>query len=349
MPHIGDQAGDEEGGCPVNALIKDRLATAMFWVAAGLVLLIMGSLVGYIFYHGLVSMDWEFITLSSHAIEAGASITPQIFNSFYLLFLTMIISVPVGLLAGVYLAEYTGRGPLAEMVRVAIQTLASLPSIAVGLFGLLLFVNATGWGYSLVSGALALTVLNLPFMVMVAEQSIRGVPRELAEGSLALGATHWHTIWHVIIPSALPALTAGILIFSGRVFAEAAVLLYTAGMCSPPLDFTDWNIFSTTSPLNPFRPGESLAVHIWRVSSEGMAPGARRVADVSAAILLLVVLAFNLAAYWLGRYIHKRMTGSRGTVPLLPSPYMPTTCLKKDKIFSRIDFYFKNHGTKTGL
>ncbi|TYO95313.1 phosphate ABC transporter permease PstA [Desulfallas thermosapovorans] len=319
----------------MNALIKDRLATAMFWVAAGLVLFIMGSLVGYILYHGLVSMDWQFITLSSHAIEAGDGIIPQIFNSCYLLLLTMIISVPTGLLAGIYLAEYAGCGPLAEMVRVAIQTLASLPSIAVGLFGLLLFVNTTGWGYSLVSGALALTILNLPFWVMLFEQSIRGVPRELAEGSLALGATHWQTIWHVIIPSALPALVAGTFICSGRVFAEAAVLLYTAGMSNPPLNFSDWNIYSTTSPLNPFRPGESLAVHIWRVSSEGMAPGVRRVADVSAAILVLAVLAFNFAACRLGRYTQRRVTGHRGTVPLLPFPYKPTTFLKNDKIFSR--------------
>lgn len=325
----------------MNALIKDRLATVTLWGAAGLVLLILGSLVGYIFYHGLMSMDWQFITLSSHTIEAGDGIIPQIFNSFYLLFLTMIISVPTGLLAGIYLAEYMGRGPLAEIVRVAIQTLASLPSIAVGLFGLLLFVNVTGWGYSLMSGALALTVLNLPFLVMFFEQSIRGVPRELTEGSLALGATHWQTVWHVIIPSALPALVAGIFICSGRVFAEAAVLLYTAGMSSPPLNFSDWNIFSTTSPLNPFRPGESLAVHIWRASSEGMAPGVRRVADVSAAILVLVVLAFNFAACWLGHYIHRRITGSRGTVLLLPSPYMPTTYLSTG-------LHHKQHGGDGG-
>ncbi|WP_347488760.1 phosphate ABC transporter permease PstA [Desulfoscipio sp. XC116] len=294
----------------MNSLAKDRMATAMFWVAAGLVLLILGTLIGYIFYHGLKSVDWQFITSPSQNIRAGGGIGPQIFNSFYILFLTMAISVPIGLLAGIYLAEYAGRSPLAEAVRVAIETLTSLPSIVVGLFGLLLFVNATGWGYSLMSGALALTVFNLPFLVRVSEESIRGVSRELAEGSLALGATHWQTIWRIIMPSAFPALLTGIIITSGRVFGEAAALLYTAGMSSPALDFTNWNIFSGTSPLNPFRPAETLAVHIWKVNSEGIIPDVRRVADGSAAMLVMVVLAFNFGARSLGRYIHRRLTAA---------------------------------------
>ncbi|MBF7083171.1 phosphate ABC transporter permease PstA [Desulfallas sp. Bu1-1] len=294
----------------MNARARDRAATIMFWVGAGLVLLILGTLIGYIFYHGLKSIDWRFITSPPQSIRAGGGIGPQIFNSFYILILTMAISIPIGLLAGIYLAEYAGRSRLAEAVRVAIETLTSLPSIVVGLFGLLVFVNATGWGYSLMSGALALTVFNLPFLVRVSEESIRGVTRELAEGSLALGATHWQTIWRIIIPGAFPSLITGIIITSGRVFGEAAALLYTAGMSSPALDFSNWNIFSPDSPLNPFRPAETLAVHIWKVNSEGIIPDVRRVADGSAAMLVMVVLAFNFGARWLGRYIHRRLTAA---------------------------------------
>jgi phosphate transport system permease protein len=142
--------------------------------------------------------------------------------------------------------------------------------------------------------------------VRVSEESIRGVSRELADGSLALGATHWQTIWRIIIPGAFPALLTGFMIASGRVFGEAAALLYTAGMSSPLLDFTNWNILSSTSPLNPFRPAETLAVHLWKVSSENVIPDVQRVADGSAAMLVLVVLAFNLSARWLGRYICRR-------------------------------------------
>jgi len=292
----------------MNAKLKNKLATITFWVGAGLVLLILGTLLGYIFYHGVKSIDWQFITSPPETIQAGGGIGPQIFNSFYILFLTMMISIPIGLLAGIYLAEYAGRSQLAEGVRIAIETLTSLPSIVVGLFGLLVFVNATGWGYSIMSGALALTVFNLPFLVRVSEESIRGVSRELVEGSLALGATHWETIWRIIVPCAFPSLITGIIITSGRVFGEAAALLYTAGMSSPPLDFANWNIFSHTSPLNPFRPAETLAVHIWKVNSEGLIPDLRRVADGSAALLVLVVLSFNFGARWLGRLIKKRLT-----------------------------------------
>lgn len=294
----------------MNSLVKDRIATSMFWLGAGLVLVILGVLIGYIFYMGLKSVDWQFITSPPQSIRAGGGIGPQIFNSFYMLLLTMLISTPIGLLAGIYLAEYAKRNPLTEAVRISIETLTSLPSIVVGLFGLLIFVNYTGWGYSLISGALALTVFNLPFLVRVSEESIRNVSRELVEGSLALGATHWQTIWKIIIPCAFPSLITGIIITSGRVFGEAAALLYTAGMSSPVLDFTNWNIFSQTSPLNPFRPAETLAVHIWKVNSEGLIPDVRRVADGSAAVLVIVVLVFNFTARWLSRLIYRRLTAA---------------------------------------
>lgn len=294
----------------MNAYTKDRIATGMFWTSALLVLIVLGILIGYIFYHGLRAIDWQFITSPPQSISAGGGIAPQIFNSFYILFLTMLISVPVGLLAGIYLAEYAGHSRLAEIIRIAIETLTSLPSIVIGLFGLLVFVNATGWGYSLMSGALALTIINLPFLVRVSEESIRGVSRELVEGSLALGATHWQTVWKIIVPCAFSGLVTGIIITSGRVFGEAAALLYTAGMSSPVLDFTNWNIFSQTSPLNPFRPAETLAVHIWKVNSEGLIPDVRRVADGSAAILIIVILAFNFGVRGLVRIFQKRMTAT---------------------------------------
>jgi phosphate transport system permease protein len=180
----------------------------------------------------------------------------------------------------------------------------------VGLFGLLIFVNMTGWGYSLMSGALALAVINLPLMVRISEEAIRSVPGELREASLALGATRWETMWRVILPSAFPGLVTGAIIAAGRVFGEAAALLYTAGMSSPILNFSDLNPLSPTSPLNPFRPAETLAVHIWKINSEALIPDVRRVADGSSAVLILVVLLFNICARWLGRRIYRRLTAT---------------------------------------
>ncbi|MEW6276441.1 MAG: phosphate ABC transporter permease PstA [Bacillota bacterium] len=294
----------------MNARLADRLATTMFWLGAGTVLLILILMLVYILLHGFKSIDWHFLTSPPETIRAGGGIGPQIFNSFYLLFLTMLIVSPIGLLAGIYLAEYAGRNKVTETIRLCIETLTSLPSIVVGLFGLLLFVNKTGWGYSLMAGALALSVINLPLMVRIAEEAIRNVSNELREASLALGATHWQTIWRVVLPSALPGLITGGIIASGRVFGEAAALLYTAGMSSPNLNFHNWNITSPTSPLNPFRPAETLAVHIWKINSESLIPDVRRVADGASAVLVLIVLFFNISARWFGRYIYRRLTAS---------------------------------------
>ncbi len=294
----------------MNARLADRIATVFFWFCALIVIVILGSMIAYILYHGGKSISWDFLTKPPQVIRAGGGIGPQIFNSFYLLVLSMAFTVPIGLLGGVYLAEYARANKLTDAIRLSIETLNSLPSIVVGLFGLLVFVNMTGWGYSLISGALALTVINLPLMVRITEESVNGVPASLREASLALGANRWQTIIKVVLPCAFPGLISGAIITSGRVFGEAAALLFTAGMSSPALDFSQWNIFHPASPLNPFRPAETLAVHIWKVNTEGLIPDLRRVADGSAAVLILLVLGFNLSARWLGRRIYRRMTAS---------------------------------------
>jgi phosphate transport system permease protein len=289
----------------------DRLATVMFWTGAAIVIVLLTGILGFIFFHGLKVIDIDFLTKSPESIVAGGGIAPQIFNSFYLLFLTMLITLPVALLAGIYLAEYAGRNnKIAESIRLSIETLSSLPSIVVGLFGLLIFVNMTGWGYTLMSGALALTVINLPLMVRVSEEAIHGVSPEIREGSLALGATRWQTMWRVILPAAFPVIVTGFIITAGRIFGEAAALLYTAGMSSPVLNFTNFDFSSPSSPLNPFRPAETLAVHIWKVNSEGLIPDVRRVADGSAAVLVIIVLGFNILARWISRIIERRLTAA---------------------------------------
>lgn len=294
----------------MNARLADRAATVFFWIGAGIVIVILASMLSYILYHGLKSIDLDFLIKPAEVIRAGGGIGPQIFNSFYLLFLSMLFTVPIGVLAGVYLAEFAGSNRWTEAVRLSIETLNSLPSIVVGLFGLLVFVNMTGWGYSLLSGALALTVINLPLMVRITEEAVRSVPAGIREASLALGAGRWQTICKIVLPGALPGLLSGTIITSGRVFGEAAALLFTAGMSSPPLDFSQWNIFHPASPLNPFRPAETLAVHIWKVNTEGLIPDLRRVADGSAAVLILIVLGFNLTARWFGRKILRRLTAT---------------------------------------
>lgn len=293
----------------MKAQTKDRLATWMFWAGAGLAVALLVSLLGYIIVRGSGAIDLAFLLGEPETRRAGGGIGPNIFNSFYLLFLSMALTVPVGLLGGIYLTEYARQNQITNLIRLSIETLTSLPSIVAGLFGLLIFVSMFGLGYSLAAGALALTVINLPLMVRLTEEALRTVPGELREASLSLGATRWQTIRRVVLPCAVPGLITGTIIAAGRVFGEAAALLFTAGMTTPHLDFGQLNILHPTSPWNPFRPGETLAVHIWKVNSEALIPDIRRVADGSAAVLLLVVLAFNLLARWTARRLRSRLEG----------------------------------------
>ncbi|MGI1691147.1 phosphate ABC transporter permease PstA [Thermoanaerobacter uzonensis] len=295
----------------MKSKLYDKIATIYFYAVAVFLILFLVSLISYILYQGRTKLNIDFLTSPPKFMEAGGGIGPQLFNSLELLIITLIISIPIGLGAGIYMAEYAKPGLLTEIIRLSIETLSSMPSIVVGLFGLLVFVTMTGWGYSLIAGALALTVLNLPVMTRVSEDSIRSVPNSLREASYALGSTKWQTIVKVVVPAAMPGIITGIILTAGRIFGEAAALLYTAGMSSPALNFSNLNPSSPTSPLNIFRPAETLAVYIWKVNSEGLAPDARQIADGAAAVLLLMVLIFNILARWLGNTLYKRMTGER--------------------------------------
>ncbi|PTM58096.1 phosphate ABC transporter permease PstA [Desmospora activa] len=294
----------------MNAKVADRIATVLFYMIALLIVGLLTGLLGFILVRGLMVIDWNFLTTPPSAVREGGGIGPQLFNSFYLLVLTMLITIPLGLGGGIYMAEYAKPNKVTSFIRLSIEVLSSLPSIVVGLFGLLVFVQYTGWGFSLAAGALALAVFNLPLMVRVVEQAIESVPREQKDASLALGITHWQTITKVMLPVALPGIVTGTILASGRVFGEAAAIMFTAGMSSPALNFSDWDPSSPASPLNPFRPASTLAVHIWKINSEGLIPDAVEVSAGASAVLVIAVLLFNLLARGLGRYIHRKMTSS---------------------------------------
>lgn len=288
---------------------SDKVATAALYLIAGLIILFLILFVGYILYQGRHKLNLHFITTPPSFMAEGGGIGPQLFNSFYLVVLSIGITLPIGLSAGIYMAEYAKPSRITASIRFCIETLASLPSIVIGLFGFMVFVNLTKWGYTLMSGALAISVLNLPVITRISEEALRSVPVSIKEASLALGATSWQTIYRVIIPAALSSLITGVIITSGRVFGEAAALLYTSGMTTPPIDFTNLNIFDHSSPLNPFRPAETLAVYIWKVNSEGLAPDARLIADGSAAVLIILVFLFNIFSRLAGKFLNTRFAG----------------------------------------
>lgn len=292
----------------MDAKQKDKLATGILYAIAGIIVLLLASLLGYILIQGLPHVSWHFLTSPAKAFEAGGGIGIQLFNSVYLLVLSMLISVPIALGAGIYLAEYAKANWITDVVRTAIEILSSLPSVVVGLFGFLVFVLQFNFGFSILSGALALTMFNLPLLTRNVEDSLRQVSFAQREAGLALGLSRWETVLHVVIPESLPGIITGMILGAGRVFGEAAALIYTAGQSAPALNFSDWNPFDIASPLNPIRPAETLAVHIWKINSEGIQPDAAAVSAGASAVLILAVLLFNILARFLGNRLYRKMT-----------------------------------------
>lgn len=294
-----------------RAKTADKIATAVIVTLALLIVAVLVGLLGYILVRGLRHVDLHFLTSAPQLVRGGGGIGPQLFNSVFLLVLTLIITVPIGWGGGIYMAEYAKPGRVTNAVRLAVEVLSSFPSIVIGLFGLLVLVNTFNLGFSLLAGAMTLAIFNLPLMVRTTEQAFRAVPREQREAGLAMGVSRWKIITSILFPAALPSLITGTILASGRIFGEAAALMFTAGMSSPPLDFTDWNPLSPRSPINPLRPAETLAVHIWKVNSEGIAPDAAEIAAGASAVLVVLILAFNLSARWVGRWAYRRLTGSK--------------------------------------
>lgn len=293
----------------MNAKTADKVATGVIYAIAGSVALVLFAMLAFILVRGLPHLSWHFLTSAARSFEAGGGIGIQLFNSFYLLILAMAISFPIALGAAIYLNEYAKKNSLwVSIVRTSIEVMSSLPSVVVGLFGFLIFVVKFKLGFSILSGAIALTIFNLPILTRSIETSLSQIPNLQREAGAALGLSRFETVIHIILPASVPSIVTGVVISAGRVFGEAAALIYTAGQSAPTLDFTDWNPFNMASPLSPFRPAETLAVHIWKINSEGIMPDVSAVSAGASAVLIIVVLLFNFSARRLGQLLYKKLT-----------------------------------------
>ena len=288
---------------------NDKIATGVLALIVGLVMVIVVSMVLFILSQGIETLFKSgFLTEASRANGTQGGVAYQLFDSFYLLILTLVISLPISLGGAVFLVEYAPDGPITSIASTAIETLSSLPSIVVGMFGFLVFSVNFGWKYSILSGAVALTMFNIPILVRVIQQALEDVPASQRDACLAMGLTRWETTVHVLIPVAMPAIVTGVVLSAGRVFGEAAALLFTSGMSSPVrLNFFTLNFASPTCAWNVFRPAESLAVHIYKIYGEG-SPEAQTIVWGTAALLMICVLLFNIAARIVGKALARRMT-----------------------------------------
>lgn len=288
-------------GIAARRRTMNNVMTGVLWAAALSIIVLLVFFVGYILYLGAPVISWHFLTSPPSEVSAGGGVGPEIFNSFYILILTLVFTTPIAMAGGIYLQEYARPGVFTSVVQFCAESLATIPSIVMGLFGLLVFVTLLHWKFTALGGALTLTILNLPALMRVTQEALQTVPNTFREGSMALGATKWQTIRRVVLPSSIAPLTTGIVLIAGRIFGETAALIFTAGVSvSAGRSAYDFSLFHQA---------ETLSVHLWYVHSEGLVPDAAQVGNGSALVLLAMVLIFNISARLLGFALHKRLTG----------------------------------------
>lgn len=263
--------------------LVDKASTIFLWIFGIGLSLFICSLIFLILSKGLTKINMDFILSVPEELDEGGGIGPVLFNSFYVLLISMVLSIPIGIGSGVYLAEYAPNNRFTSALRMCVESLASVPSIVFGLFGMAIFVDYFKIGLTILGGGITLALLNLPMLVRVTEEAVRGVSNELREGAYALGVTKFQCIRTIVLPAAFSRIITGISLVAGRAYGESAVIMLTAGTSSSGAMW-DFNLFS---------PGSTLAVHLWYVQSEAIVPDAREIADKAAAVLVFVVLAIN--------------------------------------------------------
>lgn len=254
--------------------------------AAVITLAVLIFIIAYILINGVPNLSWSLFQWNYNS--ENSSMMPAIINTVIMTILALLISVPFGIGAAIYLVEYAKRGnKLVGIVRITAETLTGIPSIVYGLFGMLFFVTQLKWRLSMLAGAFTLAIMILPVIMRTTEEALMAVPDSYREGSFGLGAGKFRTVFKIILPSAMPGILSGVILAIGRIVGETAALMYTAG--------------TVPAVQGLLSSGRTLAVHMYVLSSEGLYMGP---AYATAVILLIVVLLMNLGS----SLIAKRLT-----------------------------------------
>jgi phosphate transport system permease protein len=310
MSSIAEPVAIASGGQPdrraairARARAIDRVMTGILWAVAGAAAVLLAAILIYTLVKGLAAISLPFLT---QADIAGQYDGPELFNTFYIIGFALIICVPIGLAGAIYLVEYARQGIFLTILRFATETLAGVPSIILGLFGFLVFVTAFGhgsrFGFSRLAGSLTLVILNLPLLLRVSEDALRSVPNELREASVALGANKVQTIGRVLVPAAIAPLTTGVILTAGKMIGETAALIYTTG--------TNASVNGAYS-LNPLNAGVTLTVKLYALQAEGIVRNALQIEHGTAALLIILLLIFNLGLRGLAGLLGRRLSGYR--------------------------------------
>lgn len=286
------QGSSSAGGSNKNR--TNDLMIGVFRAAGVVATAVLVLIIGFVAVNGLPVMSFDFIFGWPEGVNAEGGIFPTIVSTLYVTALAMLICVPIAVLAAVYLAEYAKQGRLVTFIRYAADTLSSVPSIVMGLFGYALFVEAMGFGLSMLSAALALALMMLPIVMRTTEEAIRSVPRYIRWGAYGLGSTKWQVVSKIVLPSAFPRIATGIVLAIGRAIGETAVVLYTMGQ-------------AINLPLTPLDSGRPMTIHLYQLANEGINMQA---AYGTALLLMVMILAFNMFARYLSRRSASKSKGN---------------------------------------
>lgn len=249
--------------------------------------LVLGFLIGYILINGIPHLSPELF--SWKYTSENVSMMPSIINTIIMTLLSLLIAVPFGIFSAIYLVEYAKKGnKLVGIIRITAETLSGIPSIVYGLFGMLFFVVALHWGFSILAGAFTLSIMVLPLIIRTTEEALLSVPDSYREGSFGLGAGKLVTVFKIILPSAVPGILSGVILAIGRIVGETAALMYTAGTVSEIPD----SVFSS---------GRTLSVHMYSLSREGLHTNQ---SYATAFVLLVIVVIIN----WFSGFLAKKIT-----------------------------------------
>ena len=268
---------------------KDNVFNALVWISAALTVGFLFWIIWYILSNGLQHVDWNFITDDYTRTGDEHGIFPMIVSTIYMVIASIAVAAPLGIMTAIYLTEYAKVGSrLVKVIRFCTESLAGIPSIIFGLFGMTFFVAILGLGFSILSGALTLSILILPVIIRTTEEALMAVPQTYREGSYGLGASKIYTIWRLILPSAMPGILTSVILSIGRVIGESAPVFLTAGMVA-------------RIPDSLFDSGRTLTVHLYKLTTELFTVEEWNQAYGTATVLIVVVLLINMVTKLIAR------------------------------------------------
>lgn len=270
----------------------DKSLKTLLYFCAGLTCALLLFLIGYIFYRGLGNITWELLSSETSYLNDTVGILPNILNTLYIILLAMIIVLPLGVGAAIYLTEYAGSRKMVAIIEFASETLTGIPSIIFGLVGMLFFIQMMGLKQGILAGGLTLVIMILPTIIRTTQESLKTVPNSYREGALALGAGKWHMVRTVVLPNAIDGIVTGCILAIGRIVGESAALLFTAGFGLVLNGI--WESMQSSSA--------TLTVALYVYASER---GEVDVAFAIAAILMVLTLIINLSANLVGKKLKK--------------------------------------------